>query len=309
MKFVVTAFLFLLGSISAQGAGSAYQAYSKGIEFESKKEYEKAVDQFKKATGLKSNYIAAYIECARSYVMLGKREDGLAELSTAFSNSKEKEDWERITKERSTLSELFYTNETFQSYQNGLNYLRLDRSNSALEAFEKAYAVEPTNMLVLLGYARALEAEDNQKLRLEILERAYQINEGKREARIALADALISEDEARAYELLRFVASDRSASEEAVILYSRALWALKRKKEAMEFLGERSEKHPAWIMSQFWLGKFYASELGGAWLARKHLMTFLKRVEPLMQGENARNWKTVKTEADVVLIQVNKSLE
>ena len=57
--------------------------------------------------------------------------------------------------------------------------------------------------------------------------------------------------------------------------------ALKKNKEAIDYLRVIYERQPSWVYAAFWLGKLYSLESDEKWNARKYLMTFLKRSEPL----------------------------
>ncbi|MGZ3700574.1 MAG: hypothetical protein ACXWSD_02265, partial [Bdellovibrionota bacterium] len=162
----------------------AYQYYSRGVELNSRKKREEALKQFQSAIDLNPSFVTSYIEFARTSVMLGRRQQGLEKLDAAMTVARTKEDRERVRKERSSLSEIFYTNETFQWYQNGLNFLKLDRAGSAVDALERAMRTEPDNILVLTAYAQALRHEDRVKDAVAALERAFKLNDGKREVRL-----------------------------------------------------------------------------------------------------------------------------
>jgi tetratricopeptide (TPR) repeat protein len=313
-------FLSLFSYVSSPAAAAkpktslAYQYYSRGVELNSHKKWEDALKQFQSAIDLNPAFVTSYLEYARTAVMMGKRQLGLEKLDRAMDVARTQEDKERIRKERENLSDIFYTNETFQQYQNGLNYLRLDRSRSALDSFEKALKTEPDNLLVLAAYAKALKLEDRPKEALATLERALALNDGKREVRLDLAEASLAPAPERSLSLL-IPLQENQADERAVILQAQALVALKRTREAIEAVRALYDKHPASVYASFWLGKLYAQEANGAWNARKYLMTFLRRTEAQAASvkddgsQEARQLKSSRTEADQLLAQVNRSLE
>lgn len=288
----------------------AYQYYARGVEFASRKKWDEALEKFAEAIDLNPGYTAAYIEYARTAVLLGRRKDGLRKLSTALTAIRRKEDREKILKERDNLAEIFYTNETFQQYQNGLNYLKLDRAGSAVEALERANRTEPDNVLVLSAYARALQAEERGQEALEILEKAFALNDGTKGVRLDLAEMLLPKQPERSLALLKPHAT-KSPDERVALLQARALSALHRNKEAIEYLRERAEKQQSWIMAQLWLGKLYSIEPNGNWNARKHLMTFLKRTTAYQDESNPeqRPFRLARSEAEALLVRVNKALE
>lgn len=292
----------------------AYQYYSRGVELTTHKKWSDALKQFQSAIDLNPAFVTSYIEFARTAVMMGKRQVGLEKLDAAMDVARTADEKTRIQKERESLSDIFYTNETFQQYQNGLNYLRLDRSRSAVDALEKALKTEPDNLLVLTAYARALKLEDRPKEALAALERALSLNDSKREVRLDLAEATLVPAPERSLSLLVPLQENQS-DERAVILQAQALVALKRTREAIEAVRELYDKHPASTYASLWLGKLYAQEANGSWNARKYLMTFLRRTEAQSLAlkddlsQEARQLKTSRIEADLLLAKVNKSLE
>ena len=292
----------------------AYQYYSRGVELNSRRKREEALKQFQTAIDLNPSFVTSYLEYARTSVMLGRRLQGLQKLDAALAASRTKEDRERVRRERESLSEIFYTNETFQWYQNGLNFLKLDRAGSAVDALERAMRTEPDNILVLAAYARALRQDDRLKDAVAALERALKLNDGKREVRLELAESSLKPDPERAHELLQDAATSQQ-DERSVVLDAQALAALKRNREAIELLRAFFEKQPGSVYAPFWLGKLYEREYNGSWNARKYLMTFLRRTDTQVQAlkeENsaeARQLRFARAEADQILARVNQSLE
>jgi len=292
----------------------AYQYYSRGVELASHKKWDDALKQFQSAIDLNPAFITSYIEFARTAVMMGKRQLGLEKLDGALDAARTREDKERVQKERESLSDIFYTNETFQQYQNGLNYLRLDRSRSALDELEKALKTEPDNLLVLTAYAKALKQEERPKEALVVLERALALNDSKREVRLDLAEAALVPAPERSLSLL-VPLQENLGDERAAILQTQALVALKRTREAIETMRNLYDRHPASNYASLWLGKLYAQEANGSWNARKYLMTFLRRTEIQSvawkedNSQEARQLRAARAEADQLLAKVNRSLE
>lgn len=293
----------------------AYQHYTRGVEQSSKKKFEEALKSFQSAIDLNPAYVASYIEYARTAALLNRRKSALEKLTAALEFSKGREEREKVLAERDNLSEIFYTNATFQNYQNGLNYLRLERTGAAIDALERARKVEPDNLLILLAYAKALELEERTKEAQELLEAGFSLNDRNREIRLELSEIFLVKNPEKSIALLKPVLGNTS-DERIPLLQARALSGTKRNKEAIDFLRERSDKQPDWLLSHFWLGKFYSAESDGGWNARKHLMTFLKRTEPLeinakedSLSPDQKDLKTLKIEAEGLLSRVNKSLK
>lgn len=315
LLFLVLGFFPSAAAFSAKPKASlAYQYCTRGTELASHKKWDEALKQLQNAIDLNPAFVSCYIEYARTAVMMGKRQLGLQKLDAAMGVARSKEDQERLQRERESLSDIFYTNETFQQYQNGLNYLKLDRSRSALDALERALKTEPDNLLVLTAYARALKLEERPKDAIAALERALELNGSKREVRLDLAEASLGPTPERSLTLLQPLQGNMG-DERAVILKAQALSQLKRNREAIETVRLLYDKQPASLYASLWLGKLYAQEPNGAWNARKYLMTFLRRTESqalAMKDDNgleARQLKGARSEADQLLAKVNKSLE
>ncbi len=315
---ILFCWLLMAAAVAAEASPKsslAYQNYSRGVELAARKKWQDALEKFQSAIDLNPAYVASYIEWARASVMLGRRKDGLDKLSAALAFTRTKEEREKVVRERESLSDIFYTNETFQQYQTGLNYLSLDRSSSAVEALERALKTEPDNLLVLAAYARALNAEDRPKEALSVLERAFSFNEGKREIRVDLAEATLGQNPERTMQLLKPLMAE-APNERVWGLQAQALSALKRNKEAIDFLQKNYERQPSWNYLPYWLGKFYSLEPDGGWNARKYLMTFLKRSQrqaqaqkPELSPDLLRKLQNARAEAEAILERVNRSLE
>lgn len=320
MKSPALLFIFLLASTPASAAKPrsqstlAYQNYTRGVELASRKKWAEALEKFSSAIDLNPGYVASYVEYARTAVMNGNRTAGLQKLTAALEFARSREDRERINRERDSLSEIFYTNETFQLYQNGLNYLKLDRVSSAVEALESALKTEPDNVMVLTAYGRTLREQERQKEALEVLERAFALHDGKREVRLELAHLLLASKPERSLLLVKPLL-DNVSEERLAYIHSQGLSATKRNREAIEFLRSSFEKQPGWTFAPLWLGKLYAQEPDGGWNARKYLMVFLRRTEVETQSANTENTpealkiKTARAEAEAILARVNRALE
>ncbi|MGZ3693455.1 MAG: tetratricopeptide repeat protein [Bdellovibrionota bacterium] len=308
-------FVFIpVGHAAKSQSGLAYQNYTRGVELAAHKKWKDALEKFQSAIDLNPAYVASYIEYARTAVMAGERTKGLQKLTAALEFARSREDRERIGKERDSLSEIFYTNETFQLYQNGLNYLKLDRGSSALEALEKALKTEPDNVMVLTAYGRTLRDQDRIREAQEVLERALVLNDGKREVKVELAEIFLAAKPEKSLQLIKPMLENLK-EERIASIYAQGLSATKRNREAIEFLKSSYEKQPSWVFAPLWLGKLYAQEPDGGWNARKYLMIFLRRTEVETQGATidsspeALKIKAARAEAEAILARVNRALE
>jgi len=319
LGFFASSTVLLPEALGAKKQNSAYLLYTKGVELSAKKKYGEAIDKFAKAISQNPSFVAAYIEYARALALQGKRGLALEKLEEGFKATSSTQDKAKLQQERVQLSELFYTNKTFQQYQDGLNFLRLDRAGVAVSSFEKALTVEPDNVAILLGYAQAIQMEEGLSAGVRPLERAFQINPEKKETRTMLGEALIQGEPEKAAGLLRPLAKQADASEQVSVLYARSLFEQQnelKQKEASDFLHERVDKNTTWSIAMFWLGKFYAKNPENYWLARKYLMMYLKREDEkkLLLSSDATaavpaRPNVLHEEAEKILSRVNKGLQ
>lgn len=317
-SWVIAVFLlsFFATSLEAKVA-PAYQIYSKGVELAGKKKWAEALDKFDATISQNPSFVSAYTEWARAAMMLNRRTEALKKLSAAIAFARNEGERKKLVEERNSLSEIFFTNEAFQSYQYGLNFLSLDQVGKAIESLEKAKSLEGDNVLVLTAYARALKLEEKEPEAVEVLEKAFLLNEGLKPVRVNLAESILGRNPQRAQQLLRPLlqgAPIEKPEEKVFWLYAQALSAQKRNKDAIEFFRAAVDRNPQWSFAPFWLGKLYSLESNGAWNARKFLMTFLKRSQKSALGnasetEEGRKLLAARAEAEELLARVNQTLE
>lgn len=245
---------------------------------------------------------SGYIGFARAAVLLKDRKAALEKLEQGLKLVVKKEERNKLQEERLNLSEVFFTNQSFQYYQNGLNFLLLERASAAVENLEKALALEPKNVAVLLAYARALAKDGNQASAITNLETTLSINADKAEAKLLLAELIMETQSKRALALMEPMALAADANEKTALLYAKILSKLSHEGEALEYLKSRAERNGSWLESLFWLGKTYSQSKSGTWLARKYLMMFLKR------ERDSSGLPAQREEAKQLLDRVNDSL-
>jgi tetratricopeptide (TPR) repeat protein len=307
--------LFMLICGDAAWGNGAIQNYARGVELAEAKKWKEAKEKFALALGQNPASASAAIEWARAAVMLGKRREALERLSLSAGLVKGEEDRNRLERERDSLSEVFYTNSTFQRYQNGLNFIRLARTGEAFDAFQAALLGEPDNVAILFSFAQALFQEDRGKEALAHLERAHSLHEGNEGVRLLLAEISLPQNPERTLQLLRPLAGDGVRKESVVVLQAQGLVALQKEKEALVLLRTAVDKQQDWWRASFLLGKLFASEASEGWNARKYLMTFLRRTELLVPkegeevGPEQRRLLAMRAEGEAILQRVNKSLE
>ena len=307
-------FFLILSAPAFARESSGYQLYSKGVELASQSKCKEAAEFFQKAIKLNPSFVSSYIELARCETLQNDRQSGLETLLKGLAKVKRDDDRQKIRKELTNLTEIFYTDTAFQKYQNGLNYLRIGRYGAAEEELNSANEKEPENVLVLLALAKAVELDGNPKGAQEYLEKAVHWNPGKLEALENLAALIWSTNAERVVSLLEPYRKHHP-SERTLTYYTLALAKTKRARDGLESLRRAVEENNDWIISAYWLGKSYADETNGNWQARKYLMTFQKRVDGVFQNPKDRppyeleQFKTLKKQADTLLARVNQALQ
>lgn len=284
-KFLQTSLLSLLSLTLVAPSAQAIRnqnindPFAVGMKLVRERSYAEAVEMLEAAVAEDPHFITAHLELARSLVMSGRRLDGLNRLAKAQRLAKSTSDQRRIRHQRDLLAGIFYTNETFQHYQDGLNLMRDRKTRGATQSFEKALAKEPDNAQILTAYGDALLSLDDRNQSVKLLERAHSILPERNDVRISLANGLLNKDPERAATLLRSLVSDSSAEESSVLTYVQALERIGKIRDAIAVLRRTTSEHRNRLQSVFWLGKYYSLQPEGAWMARRYLMIFLRRLE------------------------------
>lgn len=283
--------------------GSGAKLYARGLELLQKKDTDGALLKFADAIKQQPSFIPSYIDYARTAVLLKKRKDGLDKLELGLKQATKKDDRQRLMEERANLTEIFFTNQCFQQYQNGVNNLHMERWSAAVSDLEHALQAEPDNVAILAAYGEALGKDNNSTASIKAYEQALLLNPDKKEARLGLAEALDDKQSKRILALVEPLALQSDGPERAALVYAKALVSLGKPKDANEFLRLRAERNSDWVESLFWLGKNYSQNKEGSWMARKYLMMFLKR-----EREHPMT-AAMREEAQTLLARVNDQLQ
>lgn len=262
-------------------AGRAVPAdpFARGMELVHEQKYDAAAEEFERATRADPLFLNAQVEWARALTLAGKRREGIKRLDFAIRLARRKQDKDRLLEQRRLISSLFYRAQTFQKYQDGLNFLSGMKLRAAIEALEQALAIEPDNVDVLIAYARALQAVDDWKESVNVLEQAHLFDLDREEIRVLLGNALLHSNHERSLALLTPVIRRNSENEEAALIYAQALAKKGEIKSALETLEKAMNNSHDRPKVLFWLGKISAESPENRWVARRHLQAFLKRAE------------------------------
>lgn len=167
--------LLLLEPLDALAAinPSAQELYATGLKFLREKKYLDGATALEKASIKNPSLIAAHIELAKALTLLQRRKEALYKLNLAKKYAQSKKAKRRIQENIFLLSETFYTNESFQLYQNGLNHMKTNKLKLAIQSLEQALKKEPDNVAMLLLYGKALQKNGAQQRSIKFLEKAF----------------------------------------------------------------------------------------------------------------------------------------
>ncbi len=282
--------------------------FTLGKKLAEEKKFEEARLEFEKAIQEDPSFLNAYLESARASVLSGKRKEGLLRIETAIQIAKKKADISRLKEQRKLFAEIFFTNSAFQKFQDGLNLMQSMKLRAAIEAFEQTLATEPDNVLVMIAYARALQAVDDWKESVNVLEQVFILNPDEKQARILLGKALLNVNQERTILVLKPLVANPSEAEDVFITYSQALAKLGENDKAIDVMQKVVDLHTDRVRSLFWLGKYQSDKAENRWMARKTLQTFLKRGEKTDQDLDDE-LRGLKQDARRILERINAELE
>lgn len=284
--------------------------FAVGMRLVEERSYPDAVELFRAAVEEDPKFVAAHVELARSLVLSGKRLEGMNQLAKAAKISVRSVDKDRVAEQRTLLAGIFYTNQTFQQFQDGLNLQRDRKTRAAVQSFEKALAKEPTNVKILVAYGNALLTLDDRAQSVPLLEKAHSILPEREDIRFSLAKGILEQNPKRAANLLEAQVDKAEAEEESVLVYVQALDRLGEVRKAIAVLLKSTEQRHDRLQSLFWLGKLYSLQPEGVWMARRYLMVFLRRMESKAQGKGTKDpvLDRLEREAKSLLERINTDL-
>ncbi len=135
------------------------------------------------------DFTPASISLASALLELHRREEGLSVLSSAILRQKGAKKAFLIRRMRVS-SRIFFTNEDFQFYQDGLNLLNLGKYGPARERLEKALSAEPDNAEILTRLGQCLTLQSDYDSAVERLRLAKALNPYEPEIQLWLGRAL-----------------------------------------------------------------------------------------------------------------------
>ena len=277
---IIICIVFITFSYTSPSMANYSQAnhfFLAGAKFLKEKEYSDAIKEFEKAAKQNPKHLDTYLEWARGLVLSRKRKAGLEKLTQAMAIAKSLKDKRKIRRQYGIFSEIFYTNDVFQKYQDGLNLLKAKKLREALRNFEQSLAKEPFNALILLAYGQTLRGLDDWSASVKALEQVFILNPHKKELRFQLSLTLLNRRPKQSLKLMKPLLQSKNNREKDIILYARVLGRLGELHKAIELLEKNKAKRKAGIYTLYWLGKLYSQTTNGNWQARKYLTIFLRQ--------------------------------
>jgi len=191
---------------------------------------------------------------------------------------------ENIKQRIDNIYRLFFTNQTFQTFQDGLNLLFVSKFSAAKEKFKKALAEEPDNGEVLIRLGQAALADNDVQSGVKYFKTAKKLNPFCLSARMWLGRALqLSNAFAQAVEEFEAVHKENPQSEWTVVWMAEALFSMGQSNVATMLLDSDVKQHPLHVMSLVTSAKLRLQlKQGGIenlWVAKKNLQLALNRLD------------------------------
>lgn len=264
-------------------------------------------------------YAPAAIDLARALVYAGRREEALSILSAAS----EREQPNRPDRKREVLirrarviSRAFLTMDSFQIYQEGINFLQAKKFRNANERFEVVLKREPDNVEVLqrLGQCALIDGDfDSASERFKL---ARKLNPWQPEIRLWLGRALQQRGElAAAVNELQDAFTSLPNSELAAVWLADAWVASGKRALIIPMLERHLKTNPLHVQALLELARQrYFQEPQSLWSVRRELQLAMSRIElyapartQTSEGElgvDLRDAVTLKSEIEALLQRV-----
>ena len=258
--------------------------YSEALKLMNQKKWAEAAIVLRSILKAEPGSMTAMLTLSRSLVYSGRREEALGLLSQAVAREKGPRKVSRrvdLMRRIRVMSRLFLTNSTFQIYQEGLNLIDSRKYKLARERFDKALAIEPDNIEILLRSAQCFVLDGEYDSAAERLKLARRLNPYEPEIRLWLGRALHERGEIQpALEDLRVADQELKGSELAPVWLAEALASSSQREFAIRVLLEDIRDYPLHVPSLLTLARMRAddSDSNALWSTRKDLQVALSRL-------------------------------
>jgi predicted Zn-dependent protease len=254
-----------MGVESLSGATPEAQIYQNSDYYEakmllSKRKWNEAAIVLRTVLKRSPDFTPAAVGLADALAYSGRREEAVSILDQMIPKENAKSRAALIARVR-VLSKVFITKETFQSYQDGLNFLFAKKTHLARDKFEKALLIEPDNVEILtrLGQCMVLDGDfDSASERLRL---AHKLDPYEPEVSAWLGRALNQRGEAsQAIAELQAAQKDNPSSEMGAIWLAEALENAGQKAQGIQTLEENIRAYPSHVAALYELQKMRTAQ-------------------------------------------------
>jgi len=319
-------FAVLFSFLTALGAMAAPNeiGFREGQALLAERKWPEAAIVFKAALQRDPGSASASLGLARALTYAGRREEALSVLVNGASRQKGQARKSLIRRAR-VLSQTFLSNQSFQSYQDGLNLLISRKYRPARERFERALELEPDNVEILTRLGQSLVMSGDHDSAAERLRLAKKLNPYEAEISLWLGRALHQRGELMpAVDELRFAVRAMPVSELAPVWLAEALASSAQVAQAIQTLEDDLKVQPLHVQSLVTASRLRYQLLSrdpqALWNARRDLQVAESRLGrytsndlPKFEGELGLDLRKSSTEAkeeiQTLLQRIQYSLE
>lgn len=289
------AYLVVIAPVSAAEMSFASQLrYEEAQGLMSRQKWPEAVLALRSILEDEPGRLAVVTDLAKALAYSGRREEALALLVQAVERQKtgtrNSVAREGLVRRVNVLSRVFFRNDDFQLYQEGVNLLQARKYGSARDRFQSIMTREGTNVEVLTRIGQAYVLESDFDSAAERLRFAKKLNPYEPEIRLWLGRALHRRGELKeALEELKLAARDLKTSELAPLWLSEVLVESGQRAQAIKFLEQDVNANPYHLQVLTLLAKLRTAQSARdqqvIWSARKELQLALSRFEEYGRGK------------------------
>ncbi|MGK5087876.1 tetratricopeptide repeat protein [Bdellovibrionota bacterium FG-2] len=312
---------FSLGFGLASAEEDAHEAHL----LMSKKKWPEAAIVLKSILKKDPEITSVTVDLARALFYQGRREEALAVLGAAIVREKPAQQ-KMLVRQSRVLSRTFLKAESFQTFQDGVNFMLLSRFRQAGERLERALAAEPDNVEILtrLGQCSLLDGDADSAA--ERLRAARRLNPFEPEISLWLGRSLFQRGELElALKELQIAHQELAGAQTPVLWFSEALALSPKPQAELEILEKDLTSNPLHLETSLAKAKFHLrnatpNQIPNLQEVRKDLMTTLGRIEknvfydsPRLVGElgfePAKSSAEFKSEVEKLIQQVEKKIK
>lgn len=269
------------------------------------------------------NDLGIQTELAKTLTFAGRREEALS-LYQQIAALERGERRKRLLRQARVVSRIFLTNATFQTYQEGMNFLAARKFRQARDRFQKALDQEPSNVEILTRLGQCLVMDGDYDSAAERLRLARRLSPQESEISLWLGRALHQRGEINeALQELKGANAELEHSELAPVWLAEALLTAGQRQQAVQVLEEDVKGQPFHLLALYTLAKIKVSSPSAdathLWSARKDLQLAMSRLEryqsaqmPRFESElglELRSADDIKARIDELLSQIDGEMQ